>query len=142
MDLHGLFVAEAIEKTEKAIQRAQSAGKDHLNIIVGKVKIYRRLRSDIYLTIHKCRACIHLNMWRNSSQRSKSLCESKSFIFLPTANWHNSDGNMIDLLLGTISPRSSTPIIPAFSLSTLVKTEGTVWALKKLLDVWAVATTV
>lgn len=36
VDLHGLFVAEAIEKTEQAIQTAQSQGKDHLNIIVGK----------------------------------------------------------------------------------------------------------
>lgn len=38
LDLHGLHVAEAIERTEKAIQLAQSAGKDHLNIIVGKVR--------------------------------------------------------------------------------------------------------
>jgi len=36
VDLHGLHVAEAIERTEKAIQQAQSAGKDHLDIIVGK----------------------------------------------------------------------------------------------------------
>ena len=37
VDLHGLYVAEAIERTENAIQQAHSAGRDHLNIIVGKV---------------------------------------------------------------------------------------------------------
>ncbi|CEG63529.1 hypothetical protein RMATCC62417_00657 [Rhizopus microsporus] len=36
IDLHGLFVTEASEKVEQAIQRCQSAGMDHLVIIVGK----------------------------------------------------------------------------------------------------------
>ncbi len=36
VDLHGLYVHEAVERTEEAIQRAQVAGKDHLNVIVGK----------------------------------------------------------------------------------------------------------
>jgi len=36
VDLHGLYVHEAVEQTEEAIQRAQLAGKDHLNVIVGK----------------------------------------------------------------------------------------------------------
>ncbi|KAF8320655.1 DUF1771-domain-containing protein, partial [Clavulina sp. PMI_390] len=36
VDLHGLYVAEAVSRTEAAIQKAQSEGKNHLNIIVGK----------------------------------------------------------------------------------------------------------
>ncbi|CEG85020.1 hypothetical protein RMATCC62417_18755 [Rhizopus microsporus] len=36
IDLHGLFVTEASEKVEQAIQHCQSAGMDHLVIIVGK----------------------------------------------------------------------------------------------------------
>jgi len=36
VDLHGLYVAEAIKKTELAITNAQNLGKDHLNLIVGK----------------------------------------------------------------------------------------------------------
>ncbi|KAF8325154.1 uncharacterized protein EI90DRAFT_3073118 [Cantharellus anzutake] len=36
IDLHGLYVHEAVERTEQAIQRARTEGKDHLNIIVGK----------------------------------------------------------------------------------------------------------
>lgn len=39
VDLHGLYVAEAISRTEAAIQKAQSQGKDHLDIIVGKVRL-------------------------------------------------------------------------------------------------------
>lgn len=39
VDLHGLYVAEAIRRTEEAIQQAQAAGKDHLDLIVGKVCI-------------------------------------------------------------------------------------------------------
>ncbi|ORZ01534.1 hypothetical protein BCR43DRAFT_487086 [Syncephalastrum racemosum] len=36
VDLHGLFVKEASEKAEEAIERCQREGADHLVIIVGK----------------------------------------------------------------------------------------------------------
>ena len=36
IDLHGLYVKEALERTELAIQQAQSAGQSELRIIVGK----------------------------------------------------------------------------------------------------------
>ncbi|CAO3685190.1 unnamed protein product [Rhizopus stolonifer] len=36
IDLHGLFVAEANQKVEEAIQRCQAGKQDHLVIIVGK----------------------------------------------------------------------------------------------------------
>lgn len=36
IDLHGLFVKEASQKVEEAIQRCQRNGEDHLVIIVGK----------------------------------------------------------------------------------------------------------
>lgn len=39
LDLHGLYVAEAIQRTEDAIAAAQRRGDDHLNIIVGKVHL-------------------------------------------------------------------------------------------------------
>ena len=36
IDLHGLYVKEAIERTEQAITRAQSSGQTELRVIVGK----------------------------------------------------------------------------------------------------------
>ncbi|PWN42818.1 DUF1771-domain-containing protein [Ceraceosorus guamensis] len=36
VDLHGLYTAEAIKRTEQAVQQAQQAGKPELRIIVGK----------------------------------------------------------------------------------------------------------
>lgn len=36
IDLHGLFVTEASEKVEEAIQRCQASGEENLVIIVGK----------------------------------------------------------------------------------------------------------
>jgi len=36
IDLHGLYVKEAIEKTEEAIANAQRQGTDELRVIVGK----------------------------------------------------------------------------------------------------------
>lgn len=36
IDLHGLFVAEARQKVEEAIQRCQNSKQTHLIIIVGR----------------------------------------------------------------------------------------------------------
>jgi len=36
IDLHGLYVKEAIERTEAAIANAQRQGTDELRVIVGK----------------------------------------------------------------------------------------------------------
>ena len=36
IDLHGLYVKEAIERTEKAIAESQRQGMDELRVIVGK----------------------------------------------------------------------------------------------------------
>jgi DNA-nicking Smr family endonuclease len=36
IDLHGLYVKEAIERTEKAIADAQRQGTEELRVIVGK----------------------------------------------------------------------------------------------------------
>lgn len=36
IDLHGLYVQEAIERTEQAVQRAQAQGLDQLRVITGK----------------------------------------------------------------------------------------------------------
>ena len=35
-DLHGLYTAEAIERTERAVREAQQQGKPELRVIVGK----------------------------------------------------------------------------------------------------------
>lgn len=35
-DLHGLYTAEAIERTERAVRDAQQQGKPELRVIVGK----------------------------------------------------------------------------------------------------------
>jgi DNA-nicking Smr family endonuclease len=37
LDLHGLYVKEAIRRTDEAIVAAQSRGEGHINVIVGKV---------------------------------------------------------------------------------------------------------
>lgn len=39
IDLHGLYVHEATERTEKAILKAQLRGDTHIRIIVGKVSL-------------------------------------------------------------------------------------------------------
>jgi len=36
IDLHGLYVKEAIDHTERALQQAQQRGDQHLRVIVGK----------------------------------------------------------------------------------------------------------
>lgn len=36
IDLHGLYVKEAIERTEAAINQAQGKGQDEMRVIVGK----------------------------------------------------------------------------------------------------------
>lgn len=37
LDLHGLYVKEAIARTDRAIVDAQTRGDDHIRVIVGKV---------------------------------------------------------------------------------------------------------
>lgn len=45
LDLHGLYVKEAIEKTDQAIIAAQGRGDDHIRIITGKVSWHHSLLS-------------------------------------------------------------------------------------------------
>jgi DNA-nicking Smr family endonuclease len=53
VDLHGLYVKEAVERTERAIQAAQRHGYSNIHLIVGEYSAFYLLRIYIYVFVGK-----------------------------------------------------------------------------------------
>jgi DNA-nicking Smr family endonuclease len=53
IDLHGLYVKEAVERTEQAIQAAQRCGYPNVHLIVGDYSASNLLRISVYIFVGK-----------------------------------------------------------------------------------------
>lgn len=84
IDLHGLYVKEAIDHTERSIIAAQNRGDHQIRLIVGKV--HRRFPQGLLpfvltLLIRSIRDYILKDLWRSSSQLLKNSWLSTSVVF-------------------------------------------------------------
>jgi len=66
VDLHGLYVKEAIDYTDRALQQARTRGDRELYLIVGKglhSKDGAKIKPAIQQLIHKCVLCFLFPFW-------------------------------------------------------------------------------
>ena len=91
VDLHGLYVKEAIRFTDKSIAEARARGDSQIRLIVGaycaRMSVLDVCR-DVTPCVLQARACTLPTMLQRSSPPLKSSCKSENL--LPSFVYHRS----------------------------------------------------